>query len=48
MAVYHHGVEVHETTDLSTLIRDIDTSVIGIVCTAEDADPEAFPLDTPY
>ncbi len=47
MAVYHHGVEVHETTDLSTLIRDIDTSVIGIVCTAEDADPEAFPLDTP-
>ncbi|WP_294103663.1 phage tail sheath subtilisin-like domain-containing protein [Providencia sp.] len=47
MAVYHHGVEVHETTDLSTLIRDIDTSVIGIVCTAEDADPDAFPLDTP-
>ncbi len=30
MAVYHHGVEVHETTDLSTLIRDIDTSVIGL------------------
>ncbi|MDX7988236.1 phage tail protein [Xenorhabdus sp. 12] len=44
---FHHGVSVRETTQLSTLIRDIDTSVIGIVCTADDADANAFPLDTP-
>ncbi|MDE9494104.1 phage tail sheath subtilisin-like domain-containing protein [Xenorhabdus bovienii] len=44
---FHHGVSVRETTQLSTLIRDINTSVIGVVCTADDADAEAFPLDTP-
>ncbi|WP_237386150.1 phage tail sheath subtilisin-like domain-containing protein [Xenorhabdus sp. Sc-CR9] len=44
---FHHGVSVRETTQLSTLIRDLDTSVIGVVCTADDADAEAFPLDTP-
>ncbi|MBD2783687.1 phage tail sheath subtilisin-like domain-containing protein [Xenorhabdus sp. DI] len=44
---FHHGVSVRETTKLSTLIRDINTSVIGVVCTADDADAEAFPLDTP-
>lgn len=44
---YHHGVKTTETTDLSTLIRDINTSVIGVVCTAEDADATTFPLDTP-
>lgn len=44
---YHHGVTVKETTDLSTMITDIDSAVIGVVCTADDADEEAFPLDTP-
>ncbi|WP_127960141.1 phage tail sheath protein [Serratia microhaemolytica] len=44
---YHHGVTVSETTDLSTLITDIDSAVIGVVCTAEDADAEMFPLNTP-
>lgn len=44
---FFHGVEVEETTKLSTLIRDIETAVIGVVCTAEDADPEVFPLDKP-
>ncbi|WP_349010387.1 phage tail sheath subtilisin-like domain-containing protein [Photorhabdus bodei] len=47
MAAFHHGVSVTETTKLSTLIRDIDTSIIGVVCTADDADPALFPLDTP-
>lgn len=47
MSGFFHGVEVNETEKLSTLIRDIETSVIGVVCTAEDADVEAFPLDTP-
>ena len=44
---YHHGVKATETTDLSTLIRDIDTSTIGVVCIADDADATAFPLNTP-
>lgn len=44
---YHHGVTVTETTDLSTMITDIDSAVIGVVCIADDADEEAFPLDTP-
>ena len=43
----HHGVTVRETTDLSTLIIDINSSVIGIVCTADDADAETFPLNEP-
>ncbi|MDF7662411.1 phage tail sheath subtilisin-like domain-containing protein [Erwiniaceae bacterium L1_54_6] len=44
---YHHGVKTDETTDLSTLIRDIDTSTIGVVCIADDADAATFPLNTP-
>lgn len=44
---YHHGVRTKETTDLSTLIRDIDTSTIGVVCIADDADSATFPLNTP-
>ena len=44
---YHHGVTNQETTDLETTITDIDSAVIGVVCTADDADEEAFPLDTP-
>ncbi|WP_272528532.1 phage tail sheath subtilisin-like domain-containing protein [Providencia sp. PROV226] len=44
---YHHGVEVKETTKLTTLIRDLNTSTIGVVCTGDDADESLFPLDTP-
>ena len=44
---HHHGATVTETTDLSTMITDIDSAVIGVVCTADDADETAFPLDTP-
>ena len=47
MSNYHHGTQVKETTDLSTLIRDIDTAILGVVCVADDADAVAFPLDTP-
>lgn len=42
-----HGVRNRETTDLQTAINDIDSSVIGIVAIADDADPETFPLNTP-
>ncbi|HHR6441554.1 TPA: phage tail sheath subtilisin-like domain-containing protein [Providencia alcalifaciens] len=44
---YHHGVEVKETTKLTTLIRDLNTSTIGVICTGDDADESLFPLDTP-
>ncbi len=40
---YHHGVTVRETTDLSTIINDIDSAVIGVVCTADDADADIRP-----
>lgn len=44
---YHHGVRVLEINEGSRPIRTISTAVVGIVCTADDADPTAFPLDTP-
>ena len=47
MADYLHGVRVIELNDGTRPIRSIPTAVIGMVCTAEDADPAFFPLDTP-
>jgi len=47
MADYLHGVRVIELNDGTRPIRTIPTAVIGLVCTAEDADPLMFPLDTP-
>ncbi|WP_409283259.1 phage tail sheath protein [Pseudomonas protegens] len=47
MADYLHGVRVLELNDGTRPIRTIPTAVIGMVCTADDADPLAFPLDTP-
>ncbi|WP_330452119.1 phage tail sheath subtilisin-like domain-containing protein [Pantoea agglomerans] len=47
MAKFHHGTRVTETTNLGDAINDIDSSVIGVICTADDADDETFPLDTP-
>ncbi|QYX51514.1 phage tail sheath protein [Pseudomonas sp. S07E 245] len=44
---YHHGVRVLEINEGTRPIRTISTAVVGLVCTADDADPEAFPLDTP-
>ncbi|WP_192457693.1 phage tail sheath subtilisin-like domain-containing protein [Musicola keenii] len=44
---YHHGVSVGESTDLSTIITDIQSAVIGVVCTADDADASTFPLNEP-
>ncbi|OHX20430.1 phage tail sheath protein [Chromobacterium sphagni] len=43
---YHHGVRVLEIANGTRPIRTISTAVIGMVCTADDADPAAFPLDT--
>ena len=47
MADYLHGVRVLELNDGTRPIRTIPTAVIGMVCTAEDADAAFFPLDTP-
>ncbi|CAB3758535.1 tail sheath protein [Burkholderia sp. MSh2] len=44
---YHHGVRVIEINEGSRPIRTVSTAVVGIVCTASDADATAFPLDTP-
>ncbi|PRP71745.1 phage tail protein [Chromobacterium amazonense] len=44
---YHHGVRVLEINTGTRPIRTISTAVIGMVCTADDADPAAFPLDAP-
>lgn len=42
-----HGVEVVEIDTGPRPIRTVKSSVIGLVGTAPDADPTAFPLDTP-
>ncbi|MBC2660021.1 phage tail sheath protein [Pseudomonas sp. MSSRFD41] len=47
MADYLHGVRVLELNDGTRPIRTIPTAVIGLVCTADDADANTFPLDTP-
>ena len=44
---YFHGVRVHEINNGSRTIRTMSTSVVGIVCTASDADATTFPLNTP-
>ena len=42
-----HGARVRESTGLATAINDVDSSVIGIVATADDADETLFPLNKP-
>lgn len=44
---YHHGVRVVEINTGARPIRTISTAIIGMVCTAPDADAAAFPLNTP-
>ncbi|KVN57525.1 phage tail sheath protein [Burkholderia stagnalis] len=44
---YHHGISLVEINQGSRPIRSVSTAIAGLVCTAEDADPETFPLDTP-
>jgi uncharacterized protein len=42
---YHHGVRVLELNDGTRAIRLINTSIIGFVATADDANADAFPLN---
>ncbi|MFA3000700.1 phage tail sheath protein [Acinetobacter pittii] len=44
---YHHGVRVLELNDGTRPIRTVSSSVVGMVCTASDADATKFPLNTP-
>ena len=44
---YHHGVRVQEINEGTRPIRTISTAIVGLIATAEDADPAAFPLNTP-
>jgi hypothetical protein len=46
-ASFLHGVEVLEVESGTRPISVVNTSVIGIVGTAPDADPLVFPLNTP-
>ncbi|MEY6795027.1 phage tail sheath protein [Citrobacter freundii] len=47
MSDYHHGVEVVEISDGTRTISTVSTAVVGMVCTASDADAGAFPLNEP-
>lgn len=44
---YHHGVRVIEINQGTRPIRTVSTAVIGLVATAEDADQDYFPENTP-
>jgi phage tail sheath protein FI len=47
MTGFLHGVEVVEIDAGSRPIQSVKSAVIGIVGTAPDVDPLAFPLNTP-
>jgi len=45
--IFLHGIEVVEIDAFPRPIKTLRSSVIGIVGTAPDADPERFPINTP-
>ncbi|MBH3267525.1 phage tail sheath protein [Serratia ureilytica] len=47
MGDYHHGVRVLEINEGTRVISTVSTTIVGMVCTAEDADATLFPLNTP-
>ncbi|QLN46823.1 phage tail sheath protein [Klebsiella grimontii] len=47
MSDFHHGVQVLEINDGTRVISTVSTAIIGMVCTASDADAETFPLNEP-
>ncbi|MGP1139049.1 phage tail sheath protein [Serratia sp. CY50710] len=44
---YHHGVRVQEINEGTRTITAVSTAIVGMVCTGDDADAKAFPLNTP-
>ena len=47
MSDFHHGVQVLEINDGTRIISTVSTAIIGMVCTASDADVKTFPLNEP-
>lgn len=47
MPDYQHGVRVLEINEGTRTLTTIATAVVGMVCTADDADASVFPLNTP-
>lgn len=47
MSDFHHGVEIVEINDGTRVISTVSTAIIGMVCTASDADAATFPLNEP-
>ncbi len=47
MSDYHHGVQVVEINDGTRVISTVSTAIVGMVCTASDADEATFPLNEP-
>lgn len=47
MGDYHHGARVLEINEGTRVISTISTAIVGMVCTSDDADATAFPLNTP-
>jgi len=47
MPDFKHGVQVLEINDGTRVISTVSTAIIGMVCTASDADEKTFPLNVP-
>lgn len=47
MSDYHHGVRVVEINDGTHTISTVSTAIVGMICTAENADAATFPCNTP-
>lgn len=44
---YHHGITAHELTQGILPMKNANMSTIGLIATADDADNEMYPLNTP-
>ncbi|ENZ0435958.1 phage tail sheath protein [Enterobacter hormaechei] len=47
MSDFHHGVQVVDVNDGTRVISTVSTAIVGMVCTASDADATMFPLNEP-
>ncbi|WP_347947527.1 phage tail sheath protein [Enterobacter hormaechei] len=47
MSDFHHGVQFVEVNDGTRVISTVSTAIVGMVCTASDADATMFPLNEP-
>lgn len=46
-SAYLHGVRVEEINEGTRSTSTVSTAIVGMICTADDADAAAFPLNTP-